>query len=92
MEEQANKDPVSLSDLHEKGVKEIAPLITGFENVNRGDLPATAPADVEWFLNLQTVTGNRGQMTFLEQVRAFAPIVQLSWETDGADRAASRRR
>lgn len=72
MEEQARKDPVSLTEMHEKGVKEIAPLITGFENVNRGDRPATAPDDVEWFLNLQTVTGSRGQMTFLEQVRSFA--------------------
>ena len=72
MEEKKDADPQTLSKIHEQSVKEIAPLIVGFENVNRGDKQAKAPDDVEWFLNLQVVTGGRGQATFLEQVRAFA--------------------
>lgn len=65
-------DPVSISAVHANMVKEIAPLVVGFENINRGDRPAKAPDDVEWFLSLQLVSGQRGQQTFAEQVRAFA--------------------
>ena len=65
-------EPVAVAAVHDQIVKEIAPLIVGFENVNRGDKPAAAPADVEWFLNLQIVNGNRAQLSFAEQVRAFA--------------------
>ncbi|MGQ3214791.1 hypothetical protein [Shinella sp.] len=72
MDEKKESDPQTLSKIHEQSVREIAPLIVGFEHVNRGAKPANAPDDVEWFLNLQVVTGSRGQATFLEQVRAFA--------------------
>lgn len=65
-------EPVSVLSVHEQMVKEIAPLIVGFENVNRGNKPAKAPEDVEWFLSLQVVNGQRGQHSFAEQVRAFA--------------------
>ncbi|WP_313522518.1 hypothetical protein [Shinella sp.] len=65
-------EPVTISNVHDQIVKEIAPLIVGFENVNRGSKAATAPADVEWFLNLQIVNGNRTQLSFAEQVRTFA--------------------
>lgn len=65
-------DPIAVSDLHENIVKEISSLIVGFENVNRGDRPAKAPDDVAWFLNLQMISGTRGQQSFAEQVRAFA--------------------
>lgn len=65
-------EPVTISNVHDQIVKEIAPLIVGFENVNRGTRAATAPADVEWFLNLQIVNGNRAQLSFAEQVRSFA--------------------
>lgn len=65
-------EPVTISNVHEQIVKEIAPLIVGFENVNRGSKAASAPADVEWFLNLQIVNGNRAQLSFAEQVRTFA--------------------
>lgn len=65
-------EPVTISTVHDQIVKEIAPLIVGFENVNRGSKAATAPADVEWFLNLQIVNGNRAQLSFAEQVRTFA--------------------
>lgn len=65
-------EPVSILSVHEQMVKEIAPLIVGFDNVNRGNKPAKAPDDVEWFLSLQIVNGQRGQISFAEQVRAFA--------------------
>lgn len=65
-------EPIAVATVHDQIVKEIAPLIVGFENVNRGDKPAVAPADVEWFLNLQIVNGNRAQLSFAEQVRIFA--------------------
>lgn len=65
-------EPVSVSTVHDQIVKEIAPLIVGFENVNRGERPAAAPDDVEWFLTLQIISGQRGQLSFAEQVRNFA--------------------
>ncbi|MDP9590575.1 UNVERIFIED_ORG: hypothetical protein J2W19_003139 [Shinella zoogloeoides] len=65
-------EPVAVATIHDQIVKEIAPLIVGFENVNRGNKPAVAPADVEWFLGLQLVNGNRTQLSFAEQVRNFA--------------------
>lgn len=52
-------------------VREAAMLIKGFENIDRGDRPAKAPEDVEWFLRLQVVIGGN-KKTFCEQVRAFA--------------------
>lgn len=65
-------EPVPVSEIHEGIVNEIAPLIVGFENISRGDEPAKAPNDVAWFLNLQIVNGSRLQLSFAEQVRAFA--------------------
>lgn len=71
-EERTAGDPVSVEAIHESLVKDFAPLIVGFENISRGDKPATAPDDVSWFLNLQVVSGNRAQKSFVEQVRDFA--------------------
>lgn len=71
-EERKAGEPVTVSEIHDGIVKEISPLIVGFENINRGDRPATAPDDVEWFLSLQLVSGQRGQQSFAEQVRAFS--------------------
>lgn len=70
--ERKSDDPVALAEIHDGLVKEVAPLIAGFENVNRGNKPAKAPDDVEWFLNLQVISGKRGQLSFVEQVRNFA--------------------
>lgn len=50
---------------------QTAPLIVGFENINRGKKPATAPDDAEWFLGLQKVVGGDFP-TFVEQVRSFS--------------------
>ena len=44
----------TVQDVHNELVRRVAPLITGFKNINRGSKPATAD-DAEWFLNLQTV-------------------------------------
>lgn len=60
-----------LPDLATKGVKDAAPLIGGFRNINRGDEPAKAPDDAEWFLGLQVqIAGDK--KTFLQQVREFS--------------------
>ncbi|MBO0141508.1 hypothetical protein JZX87_10070 [Agrobacterium sp. Ap1] len=71
-QDRSASEPTPVSDIHDALVKEISPLITGFENVNRGDKPAKAPDDVAWFLALQMIGGTRGQQSFAEQVRAFA--------------------
>jgi hypothetical protein len=55
----------------EASVKETAVLVTDFENINRGDRPASAPDDVEWFFRLQRVVGG-DKPSFLEQVRNFS--------------------
>ena len=52
-------------------IRETIPLVVGFENIDRGDKPAIAPGDVEWFLSLQHVVGG-DHPSFVEQVRAFA--------------------
>lgn len=46
-------------------------LITGFENIDRGDRPATVE-DVDWFLGLQLANGQPGEVSFCEQVINFA--------------------
>ena len=65
------KSDDSDDDAQNKMVKEAKPLLVEFENIDRGDRPATAPDDVEWFLRLQSVIGGNKQ-SFVEQVRAFA--------------------
>lgn len=41
----------SLAEIHDYSVEVALPYIAGFENVNRGDRPATE-ADAAWFLSL----------------------------------------
>lgn len=65
-------EPVTVESIHANLVKDFAPLLVGFENISRGNKAAKAPDDVEWFLNLQVVNGNRAQKSFVEQVRDFA--------------------
>lgn len=72
MEEARAGDPQTILTIHEQSVREIAPLVVGFENVRRGERAATAPEDVAWFLGLQLVNGTPGQASFLEQVRKYA--------------------
>ena len=62
----------SLEDLHQALAIAAAPLILGFKNVTRGDRLAVAPGDVDWFLNLQLINGQEGEVSFLEQVSQFA--------------------
>lgn len=61
----------SLEATHAKTVDLAKPLVRGFENITRGDRPATLE-DVEWFLNLQLMNGQPGERAFLEQVMEFA--------------------
>jgi hypothetical protein len=61
-------DEASLEDMHQRLVETAIPLVIGFKNINRGDKPAKAPADVEWFLNLQLINGVEGERSFVEQV------------------------
>jgi hypothetical protein len=70
--EEEKADEASLEDMHQRLVETAMPLVIGFNNVNRGDKPAAAPADVEWFLNLQLINGVEGERSFVEQVVNFA--------------------
>lgn len=71
--EDANEaDQASLEDMHQSLVETAMPLVIGFKNINRGDNPAAAPADVEWFLNLQLINGVDGERSFVEQVVNYA--------------------
>lgn len=70
--EKADGDNVSLEEMHKRLVETAIPLIVGFKNIKRGEKDATAPADVEWFLNLQLINGIDGEKSFVEQVVNFA--------------------
>lgn len=71
-EDRSAAEPVTVESIHANLVKDFAPLVVGFENISRGSKSAKAPDDVEWFLSLQVVNGNRAQKSFVEQVRDFA--------------------
>lgn len=71
-----NSDVKTFEDLHRGLVDSAMPLIIGFENIHRGDVPATS-ADAEWFLWLNMMngrgkkddaTGTCTEMSFAEQV------------------------
>lgn len=64
-------EPKMLSEIQAENGKELVPFFAGFENIMRGDKPAKAPADVEWFLGLQIGGIDRLAPSFYEQVRAF---------------------
>ena len=61
----------TLEDLHKLLVETTRPLIMGFKNVLRGDVQATLD-DVDWFLNLQLINGQTGELSFVEQIAGFA--------------------
>ncbi|WP_339109268.1 hypothetical protein [Thioclava sp. GXIMD4216] len=63
----------SLEDLHGQMVDSAVPLVTGFENIARGEAAlTTSEDDLRWFLNLQMLNGQEGEKSFVEQVLAFA--------------------
>ena len=70
--EDKEADEASLEDMHGRLVETAMPLVIGFKNINRGDKPAKAPDDVEWFLNLQLINGVDGERSFVEQVVNYA--------------------
>lgn len=70
--EGSETDEISLEDMHSRLVETATPLVVGFKNINRGDKPAKAPDDIEWFLNLQLINGVEGEKSFVEQVVDFA--------------------
>lgn len=60
------------ADYHERLCITARRLIAGFENIERGDRPATA-ADADWFLALNISSPMRGKgRSFAEQVLSFA--------------------
>ncbi|ABA81379.1 hypothetical protein GQF56_22220 [Rhodobacter sphaeroides] len=61
----------TMEEVHANLVAAAKPLVAGFRNVNRGEAPA-GPADAEWFLNLNLITGREGEKSFVEQVMGFA--------------------
>lgn len=70
--EEENLSAATIEDMHAKLVETAKPLVVGFKNINRGDEPAKAPKDVDWFLNLQLINGIEGEQSFVEQIVAFA--------------------
>lgn len=65
------EDVQVMEDLHAQMVKAALPLISGFENISRGENVAGVD-DAEWFLNLQMYNGREGEKSFVEQVLDFA--------------------
>ncbi|MEH6775537.1 MAG: hypothetical protein V7668_16555 [Cereibacter changlensis] len=61
----------SLEEVQAGLVRSARPLIRGFENVSRGERPASLE-DVDWFLNLNLINGREGEAAFVEQVMGFA--------------------
>lgn len=55
----------------EKLVEETAPLVVGYQNINRGEKPCSAPTDNAWFLGLQRVVGG-DKPSFAQQISSFA--------------------
>lgn len=66
-----------VDQLHERLARDMVPLITGFQNLQREgrDLEATED-DIKWFLNLQLINiqrdDNGEDLSFLGQVAAFS--------------------
>ena len=62
---------MTFGDLHKQLVAVTKPLIVGFKNVLKGDVQMTVE-DADYFLNLQMPNGQSGELSFVEQVAAFA--------------------
>lgn len=62
---------MTFGDLHKQLVAVTKPLIVGFKNVLKGDVQMTVD-DADYFLNLQMPNGQNGELSFVEQVAAFA--------------------
>lgn len=66
------RDDATQADYHERICITARKLIVGFENIDRGDRPATA-SDADWFLALNISNPLRGVgRSFAEQVLSFA--------------------
>lgn len=57
-------------ELHERMCEVAEPLIMGFENLDREPGKPATKADAGAFLRLQTVNGNEGEVSFVEQILA----------------------
>lgn len=68
--------PQTAEEMQAAAVESAKLLIVGFENMYRSDeagqLRPMHVGDAEWFLNLQMVTGDRREKSFVEQVNDFA--------------------
>lgn len=56
----ADAENLTLAEVHDKNVEVALPFIAGFENVNRGDKPATE-ADAAWFLGMNMPRIEKGE-------------------------------
>ncbi len=61
----------TLEELHTEMTAAALVVVTGFENVYRGDTLATKE-DAEWFFGLQLLNGQADEKSFVEQVTAFS--------------------
>lgn len=81
---EAAKD-MTLPEAHDRAVEVALPFIAGFQNVNRGDQPATE-ADAAWFLGMNMPrigTGDDGALAILNK-----PFAQQVLDIVSAQRAA----
>lgn len=60
-----------MDDMQELVNESAKRLIVGFENIHRGEKVATLK-DVDWFLELNSLTGSAGEKSFAEQINEFA--------------------
>lgn len=71
-----SESPQTAEEMQAAAVESAKLLIAGFENMYRSDesgqLRPMHIGDAEWFLNLQMVTGDRREKSFVEQVNEFA--------------------
>ena len=76
-EVKAKATATTLEDLQTKTIAAAARLIVGFQNITRNGVPAKAPDDVAWFLDLTMVSvktdedGNIFRPSFAQQVVKF---------------------
>ncbi|MBY5976730.1 hypothetical protein KUV39_08730 [Phaeobacter italicus] len=62
---------LSMDDFHEKTVELLLPRVVGFNNVFKGDKPATKK-DAPWFFGLNRMNGQKGEKSFAEQASDFS--------------------
>ena len=69
--EDPEKENIPYDVVHERLVEGLLPRVAGFNNVFKGDKPATK-RDAAWFFNLNRYNGQEGEKSFAEQAVEFS--------------------